>query len=335
MPRSCRWLPLLLVPAAVAQTITPPSGPAVGSPLPSFRLVDQTGRARTLPSLVGPRGLLLVFFQSADWCPYCKNQLVEMQSSLAAARAAGIHLAAVSYDPPRVLRQFAVRRSITFPLLADPASTLIRAASMLLPGPPPSSPFAGASYPGAVLVDHRGIIEAKFLHGDLRERDSAAAILMRSFGLDTGPPLAQVQGKRITVRLSASGSSVSPGERILLAVDFDLRAGLHVYAPGVHDYLPIEWRLTPPPDWTAAPVSFPEPQTLRLEAIQETVPAYQGHVRLTRELTVPPGAQPGTVTLSGTLRYQACDDTMCYIPETLPLAWTLRVLALDTTRASK
>jgi hypothetical protein len=42
-------------------------GPQVGERLPDFTLPDTTGRMRTLPDLVGPRGLVLVFNQSADW----------------------------------------------------------------------------------------------------------------------------------------------------------------------------------------------------------------------------------------------------------------------------
>jgi hypothetical protein len=42
-------------------------GPQVGSPVPDFTLSDQGGRQRTLRSLMGPKGLMLVFSRSADW----------------------------------------------------------------------------------------------------------------------------------------------------------------------------------------------------------------------------------------------------------------------------
>jgi hypothetical protein len=42
-------------------------GPQVGERVPDFALVDQTGRARNLPSIMGPRGAMLVFIRSADW----------------------------------------------------------------------------------------------------------------------------------------------------------------------------------------------------------------------------------------------------------------------------
>ena len=42
-------------------------GPAAGQPFPSFEARDQNGHVRALASLTGPKGLILVFFRSADW----------------------------------------------------------------------------------------------------------------------------------------------------------------------------------------------------------------------------------------------------------------------------
>jgi hypothetical protein len=42
-------------------------GPQIGERVPDFTLNDQQGRSHTLTSLLGPRGLMLVFFRSADW----------------------------------------------------------------------------------------------------------------------------------------------------------------------------------------------------------------------------------------------------------------------------
>ena len=42
-------------------------GPQVGERVPDFRLRDQTGTERTLRSIIGRRGAMLVFVRSADW----------------------------------------------------------------------------------------------------------------------------------------------------------------------------------------------------------------------------------------------------------------------------
>jgi hypothetical protein len=42
-------------------------GPQVGQRVPDFNLKDQHGTSRTLQSIMGPKGAILVFFRSADW----------------------------------------------------------------------------------------------------------------------------------------------------------------------------------------------------------------------------------------------------------------------------
>jgi cytochrome oxidase Cu insertion factor (SCO1/SenC/PrrC family) len=69
----------LLLPAGAVRAQSPPAssapalpdvqklGPQVGDRVPDFTLTDQEGHPRTLASLMGTRGLMLVFFRSADW----------------------------------------------------------------------------------------------------------------------------------------------------------------------------------------------------------------------------------------------------------------------------
>lgn len=42
-------------------------GPQVGDTVQDFSLVDQAGVTRSLASMLGPKGALLVFARSADW----------------------------------------------------------------------------------------------------------------------------------------------------------------------------------------------------------------------------------------------------------------------------
>ena len=42
-------------------------GPQVGEQVPAFSLPDQNGRVRTLESILGPNGALLLFHRSANW----------------------------------------------------------------------------------------------------------------------------------------------------------------------------------------------------------------------------------------------------------------------------
>jgi hypothetical protein len=42
-------------------------GPQVGEQVPEFSLPDQNGQMRTLESILGPKGAMLLFHRSADW----------------------------------------------------------------------------------------------------------------------------------------------------------------------------------------------------------------------------------------------------------------------------
>jgi hypothetical protein len=40
-----------------------------------------------------------------------------------------------------------------------------------------------------------------------------------------------------------------------------------------------------------------------------------------------------TLTISGTFEYQACDDKVCFAPQSIPLNWTIGVKPPDRERA--
>lgn len=69
------YLAMVTLAAGGASTQAPPPpevdvqalGPQVGARVPDFSLPDQSGRIRTLASLMGPKGAMLVFSRSADW----------------------------------------------------------------------------------------------------------------------------------------------------------------------------------------------------------------------------------------------------------------------------
>jgi hypothetical protein len=53
---------------------------------------------------------------------------------------------------------------------------------------------------------------------------------------------------------------------------------------------------------------------------------YSDPFKLTMDIavgTVPPRA--GSLKITGTLSYQACDDRVCYLPESVPLEWVVPV----------
>lgn len=96
--------------------------------------------------------------------------MVELQSGIERINAIDIQVVAVSYDSAEVLAKFAKKRKITFPVLSDPDSKVIKAYGVLNEGA--RGPQAGIPHPATFLIDKQGIIRAK-IPGTVRKRHTA------------------------------------------------------------------------------------------------------------------------------------------------------------------
>ena len=257
---------------------------------------------------------------------------MELQQQEEGFRKQGLAVASLSYDSAAILKEFAGRKKITYPMLSDPESKVIRAFGILNTNMEPGNMAYGIPFPGMYVIDARGVVKAKYFEDDHRERYTAADVLTREFGGD-GVEKTTVETPHLTLTYSASDASMMPGARTALVLDLELKKGMHVYAPGVQkDYIPIEWKMAESKAWLALPPTYPGAKKLRLKVIHETVPVYEGHVRLLRDLIIGQGTE-GALTIEGTFRYQACDDKECYPPRSIPLQWTFHIDPLDRQRS--
>lgn len=341
-------------------------GPQVGQLVPDFSLKDQSGKTWTRNSIMGPTGAMLVFYRSADWCPYCKTQLVDLQSRLDTLRAQGLGVAAISYDPVPTLTEFASRRHITFPLLADEGSATIKAFGILNPlpemafGPDKDNPdvvaelqkyvaggrpnpsWAGIAFPGTFILDPKGRVVSRFFEDYYVERSTFSNIMLR-LGNNAAPVTAtKVAGTHLTLTTYPSDTSIAAGNRFSLAVQVQPQPGVHVYAPGASGYKVINLSLKPQPFVRVLPMTYPASEVYFFKPLNERVPVFQKPFTLVQELVLEgtsaaQAAYRGTesITLEGSLDYQACDDKMCFNPASVPLTWTLSLKALVTERAPR
>ncbi|MGE0450462.1 MAG: redoxin domain-containing protein [Vicinamibacterales bacterium] len=315
-------------------------GPQVGSKVPDFSLPDQHGETRTLRSLMGPKGMLLVFYRSADWCPYCKTQLAELQARLPQLSKEGLGLAAISYDPVPVIADFTRRRGITFPLLSDAGSATIRKYGIFNTTVPASNAQSyGIPFPGTFVLDRDGLVTARFFEPAYQERATVGSMLAR-LGNDLEVQATTVRSPQLEVVSYVTDSVVAPGTHFSVVLDAKPSAGIHVYAPGVTGYKPITLTIAPQVGVLVRGAQFPTPETYLFVPLNERVQVYQRPFRIVQDLAIdatPEGVAAlkgeSTLTLRGTLGYQACDDRICFSPQTVPLTWTVKLRELDRERA--
>ena len=262
-----------------------------------------------------------------------------MQRDLPELDKRKIGLAAISYDSPEILAEFAARKRITFPLLSDLGSKTIRAYGLLNETVKPDSFAFGIPNPGTLVLDGNGKVIAKYAEADFRERVTIPSILERQTGLPAGPET-KIEAKHLSVSLRPSNAVVSSGQKLTLSIEGILPLKMHVYAPGVKGYKPISWTLDESAAYKLSDVEFPASEVLRLPVIDEIVPVFRGRFVLRRDLTIamPPVLLPlldadGNLLVKGSLRYQACDDKECYLPESVAVVWKFHWEPFDSKRS--
>jgi len=161
-------------------------GPPVGQKVPSLHATDLKGAPVSLRDLSGQNGLVLVFFRSAKWCPYCQKQLMDLKDAPGPLRERGYKLAAVSYDPTEILSQFTEKWAIPYPLLSDPGSVTIDAWKLRDVRYKPDTFAWGVPYASIYVISPQGVLRAKLAEEDYKVRPPLSAILASIDGLPKG-----------------------------------------------------------------------------------------------------------------------------------------------------
>jgi peroxiredoxin len=161
-------------------------GPAVGAKVPALHATDLKGAPVDLHGLSGKNGLVLVFFRSAKWCPYCQKQLMDLKDAPGPLGDRGYKLAAVSYDPTDILTQFTEKREIPYPLLSDAGSVTIDAWKLRDVRYKPDSFAWGVPYASIYVISPTGVLRAKLAEEDYKVRPPLSAVLATIDGLPKG-----------------------------------------------------------------------------------------------------------------------------------------------------
>ena len=120
---------------------------------------------------------------------------------------------------------------------------------------------------------------------------------------------------------------IKAGEKAPLALRFRLLAGHHTNSNKPSDEFLIPLKLT----WDAASlkplevagIDYPPGKLETYSFSEKPLSVYSGEFAVTTRIKAPAEAPKGQHKLSGKLRYQACNDTMCFPPRTLAVEATV------------
>jgi cytochrome c biogenesis protein CcmG, thiol:disulfide interchange protein DsbE len=149
-------------------------------PAPPFELERLAGGTIALDDL---RGQVVALRFWADWCPFCRREMRELEPVYQQFREQGLEILAVNVGQDRSrVQRFVDRVGYSYPTLLDPDSTIARRYGVI-------------AIPVTFFIDREGIVRGRILgESDNATFERMAAPLLNLGASSLGPDLASVGG---------------------------------------------------------------------------------------------------------------------------------------------
>jgi cytochrome c biogenesis protein CcdA len=127
--------------------------------------------------------------------------------------------------------------------------------------------------------------------------------------------------------------TITPGSELHVALQVELPEGFHMNSNRPRDpmLIPVVLSIPPTADLqlpagvTVSEIVFPAPTDLAQRGSDQPLRVFERQFAIGVTLKVAASATPGRITVPARLRYQACDETMCYIPTRIETGWEFTV----------
>ena len=251
---------------------------------------------------------------------------MELQDNLKQFKKNAIQPCAISYDPVNVLKSFAEKHRVTYPLLADTDSAVIRQFDIFNTLVPKGHRWYGVPFPGTFMVDEQGIVTDKSFYASHGVRDSVGRMLQEKFHITPeGCPTQTLETDDLKATASLTSGTVRRGQIQTFILNIEMKPGRHIYGPHLSGgYIPTTLTFQNIEDVRFGETVYPEPEPLTLKALNETLPVYEGCITLKATFL---NRSRDNITVRARLDYQACDDRECYMP--VQLDFELPIVYMD------
>ena len=146
--------------------------------------------------------------------------------------------------------------------------------------------------------------------------------------LAAAPSYGQTRPPQATIAPFVEANGVRPGSPIRVALTVTLPEGLHVQSDTPRDpsLIPTVLTIDAPAGVRVTQLVFPHPTDFAQEGQAQPLRVFEHEFVVGAELEIERGVPAGELTIPARLRYQACDDKVCFRPITATTGWTLRVV---------
>ena len=271
------------------------------------------------------------------------TQLVELQHVLPELLAAGYQPYAVSNDTVERLAAFADRNRISFPLLSDEDSAVIRRYGILntliQPGEGKEMRWYGIPHPGTYITDASGVIVQKDFHQHHARRASGRMLVHQVTGTvpdaDTATVRDRVDGPDLTLDAYLVDDSLRLEVLSTLVCRIRIADGFHLYAAGAPDAFTAARLTIDGHGIRAGDVRWPTPTMLDMPLVDGAVPVWEGDIVLTAPVTATSdiirlghGLDQTEAVADIRLDYQACDEDTCMLAQSVTTRLTVPLATL-------
>lgn len=131
----------------------------------------------------------------------------------------------------------------------------------------------------------------------------------------------------VTAQPRLPSTPVAAGSTVTMWVDLTIKPSYHANAnPASEPYLiPTTVSLKSAPGITVGKAVYPKGKQKKFAFVDKPIAVYDGTVAVRLPLTVAKNARAGERRLTGTVRYQACDDKNCLLPAQAAIEVKLQV----------
>ncbi len=233
---------------------------------------------------------------------------------------------AISYDPVTVLKAFSDKYQITYPLLADEGSEVIKSFGIFNTEVDSGSRDFGIPHPGIYVIDENLTVIEKHFEQSYRERLTAQNVLVNLLDEKLESNVQTFEKNYLTGGIAISDTIAYRSQLLSVVVDISLKDGFHLYGkPIPQGFIPLDIKFESNPNFEVDEFTYPETKTFKIESLKETFHILPDKINVQTFLRIKNRPEAGNHTIKATITFQACNDRVCMIPEKLKFDFPLRI----------
>jgi len=251
---------------------------------------------------------------------------VEFQKKSDEFQDNGISVIGISYDSVHVLKAFADKHGISYPLLSDVNSEVIKKFGILDKRMPQVKKVYGVPYPGIYIIDKNLKVVKKHFEKLYVERPTAENVLVTLLDKKLTSNYRSFQTSYLDGTIAVTDTVAYPSQLLSIIVEMDLKDGFHLYGKPVPDgYIPLTVKVEDKPNFTVDAFKWPEARKFVIESIDETFHVLPQKIRLQSFIRIKRKPALGRHLIKVNISFQACDEKTCMLPEEFAFSFPLLI----------